>query len=653
MHRVHVSRANGIIPKERMPLALAMTLQKRHVRRLAACALGVLARCVHAQHVLELHYNGRECPLSFSADDDLEAIAGRWAAEYPGAVGAGCENRECVVSTLVSAMRSELSLEDASYEAARLHYASMVNAWNSSSEADANPEHLIEVVRDARRICVDNPRSKAAVALGAIEALAASDYTSLAFGLEQVAGFCYCAAEARAHRWATQSPEAVSHRRLHRRLRSEPLDEPSSSSGRDPPAAAHAVAAYAALSAVAIDELRVHALKFGGLAALEMSEPVAAARFSSRLASLKRPASGGSLIDPERREVHALPWTISAPGIAVIDEALEFGHAQFGGLHDAALDFAAEQMRWIAQRRSCDADVEGAAEGLELLADAAREWRAESGGALHAPLAELARRRPFPAVDRALETYGRLVCLNPGPELERTVRPFTARERENVEDQFAQAGVAVVDDFLTDDAIRALRDFVLGSTIFTRGYVQGYLGAFLADGFGASPVVAKLADELRTTTFPDLLAGARLRQAWAYVYPRRSRDGSSHPKGIDAHADDADVSVNIWITPDAANGGRGGLVVYGATQPADWTFAQANQNSTAVYDFLDQSAARDATITVPYKFNRATLLDGFRFHQTDSLDFKPGLENHRINLTFLFKLRDRRDGQDLARVCGL
>ena len=51
------------------------------------------------------------------------------------------------------------------------------------------------------------------------------------------------------------------------------------------------------------------------------------------------------------------------------------------------------------------------------------------------------------------------------------------------------------------------------------------------------------------------------------------------------------------------------------------------------------SLGDDAVYQVPYKHNRAIILNGHRFHRTDSLDFKPGFRNHRINLTFLFRNR--------------
>jgi hypothetical protein len=99
------------------------------------------------------------------------------------------------------------------------------------------------------------------------------------------------------------------------------------------------------------------------------------------------------------------------------------------------------------------------------------------------------------------------------------------------------------------------------------------------------------------------------------------------------------VSVNVWLTADASNlarGGRsGGLRIYEKLPPADWDFAKANRDLDAITALLGD----DAVDVVPYRFNRALILNGHRFHQTDGLDFKPGFKNHRINLTFLFRVR--------------
>jgi hypothetical protein len=49
---------------------------------------------------------------------------------------------------------------------------------------------------------------------------------------------------------------------------------------------------------------------------------------------------------------------------------------------------------------------------------------------------------------------------------------------------------------------------------------------------------------------------------------------------------------------------------------------------------LDEPDAR--SFTVPYGCNRAVLFHSNVLHGTDAIDFKPGYENNRINMTFLY-----------------
>ena len=45
--------------------------------------------------------------------------------------------------------------------------------------------------------------------------------------------------------------------------------------------------------------------------------------------------------------------------------------------------------------------------------------------------------------------------------------------------------------------------------------------------------------------------------------------------GIEAHADDASINVNFWITPDQANLNKktGGLKIWNKIPPKKWDFA--------------------------------------------------------------------------------
>jgi hypothetical protein len=49
---------------------------------------------------------------------------------------------------------------------------------------------------------------------------------------------------------------------------------------------------------------------------------------------------------------------------------------------------------------------------------------------------------------------------------------------------------------------------------------------------------------------------------------------------------------------------------------------------------LEESGAR--TATVPYRANRAVILDSNLFHKTDRISFADGYEHRRINITMLY-----------------
>jgi hypothetical protein len=100
--------------------------------------------------------------------------------------------------------------------------------------------------------------------------------------------------------------------------------------------------------------------------------------------------------------------------------------------------------------------------------------------------------------------------------------------------------------------------------------------------------------------------------------------------------------VNFWITPDAANldRGSGGLVIWDKAAPLDWGFAKFNADEKAAYSFLEECGAKP--ITIPYRANRAVIFDSDLFHETDTITFREGYENRRINCTLLYGFRDSK-----------
>ena len=209
----------------------------------------------------------------------------------------------------------------------------------------------------------------------------------------------------------------------------------------------------------------------------------------------------------------------------------------------------------------------------------------------------------------------------------------------NPADQTAQTGmlwrtarpqIVVIDDFLTAPALEKLRRFCLESTIWRESYDDGYLGAFPEHGF-AQPLLVQIAGDMRMI-YPDIIENYPLLQFWAFKY-------DSDLKGIRVHADFAAVNVNFWITPDDANldADRGGLVVWDKAAPADWNFAKYNVAEADIRAFLTCSQAKPTR--VPYRANRAVIFDSDLFHETDTVRFRPGYENRRINVTLLFGRR--------------
>ena len=191
--------------------------------------------------------------------------------------------------------------------------------------------------------------------------------------------------------------------------------------------------------------------------------------------------------------------------------------------------------------------------------------------------------------------------------------------------------VVVLDNFLTEEALRKLRLFCWESTIWRHVYPAGYLGAMPEHGFG-TPLLAQIATELRET-YPTLFRAHPLRHYWAFKY-------DSTLKGIALHADFAAVNVNFWITPDAANRdpAHGGLVIWDKPAPFAWDFRTYNDNVAAARAFLAEQGATAQTI--PYRANRAVIFDSNLFHETDQLSFEEGYLNRRINVTLLFGQRE-------------
>lgn len=191
--------------------------------------------------------------------------------------------------------------------------------------------------------------------------------------------------------------------------------------------------------------------------------------------------------------------------------------------------------------------------------------------------------------------------------------------------------IMYADDFLAPAALKWFQTYCLVSKVWTKEYQNSYLGSFSDQGF-ISPLHLKLASELKEK-MPTLFGAHPLRRFWGFKYDARLG------KGINVHADFAQINLNFWITPDIYNlaTGTGRLKVYDVPSPANWHFRAYNESKEAIYAFIAEHEAQ--SVTVPYRCNRAVLFNSAYFHETDELHFEDTYEARRINITYLFGSR--------------
>jgi tetratricopeptide (TPR) repeat protein len=230
-------------------------------------------------------------------------------------------------------------------------------------------------------------------------------------------------------------------------------------------------------------------------------------------------------------------------------------------------------------------------------------------------------------------SFNRLLYRTPSPHLPNgALHP--ALNVESVESRYlaTQPEVTCIDGLLNHEALEALRRFCWESTMWKKDYENGYIGAFLGDGF-ASPLLLQIAEELRLK-FPRIFKQHRLTQAWAFKH-------DSARRGLNIHADAAAVNVNFWITPDEANLNQetGGLVVYDKEAPRDWNFQEYNsdKNKPKILAWLTQVGAK--AVKIPYRANRAVVFNSDLFHETDEIAFKDDYLSRRVNITLLYGFR--------------
>ncbi len=188
--------------------------------------------------------------------------------------------------------------------------------------------------------------------------------------------------------------------------------------------------------------------------------------------------------------------------------------------------------------------------------------------------------------------------------------------------------IVVIDDFLTQDFLEDLRVFFRCANIFKYPYPRGYIGAFLGKGM-ANKALLEFSTELKKS-LKKIFLNYYLSQAWSFKYDAKR-------EGIGAHADDASVNVNFWITDNSANmnSDNGGMIIWKKTPSDNATFKDFN--SLESIDKIEDEVKDTDFMRVPYKSNRAVIFNSKLYHVTDKIEFKDNYKDRRVNITFLYK----------------
>jgi Flp pilus assembly protein TadD len=329
---------------------------------------------------------------------------------------------------------------------------------------------------------------------------------------------------------------------------------------------------------------------------------------------------GNALLDLGRVEEAAAAYE-SATKVRRRPGAPQIGDA-FAKMNPGKLRHDIEQLRYLGERGRIGAEAQAAAADYEA---ALTLLPANLSGPAASLLPLDLRRRLAPRYDRLL--------YRPPTEREPGGAVNPALDAAAIEADYRRhaPGITVIDGFLTSPALESLRRFCLEATVwFESRYANGYLGAFLDDGF-CCPLLLQIAEELRRA-LPGIFGQHTLRKLWGFKY-------DSHLTGIPMHADFAAVNVNFWVTPGDANldPEGGGLIVWDKEAPLDWDFAKYNNDQPALRRFLAESQARP--VNVPHRQNRVVIFNSDLIHETAPLKFRDGYENRRVNITMLYGKR--------------
>lgn len=180
------------------------------------------------------------------------------------------------------------------------------------------------------------------------------------------------------------------------------------------------------------------------------------------------------------------------------------------------------------------------------------------------------------------------------------------------------------DGLFLPEIIDELREYALNADDPDDTYKDYYSLNFSPENLRL-PLLSAIITGLETR-FPFL---GRFDRGWAFVY-------DNNAEGVTPHADPACYNVNLWVTPDSSveDPEKNGLILYDIKPPPTWTWREYNTDIKLIRKYLEYTKSEKTNIS--YACNRLLLFNSRYFHETNKVSMKPGLNNRRVNYTFMF-----------------
>ena len=182
----------------------------------------------------------------------------------------------------------------------------------------------------------------------------------------------------------------------------------------------------------------------------------------------------------------------------------------------------------------------------------------------------------------------------------------------------------IIKDGLPERLCTSLRAYVNSET--SREHYKGGYEA-LDFWYDSSPLFSQLLRWVQTNI--PTTRTLRCKRCWFFKYDTKC-------EGVPIHADDGEVTVNIWLTPNESiiDPDKNGLVMYDSHAPQSWSFEDFNGDVRKIRRHLRRTRATHTVI--PYAYRRIIVFPSRTFHQTNGVHTKHGSRHRRINCTILF-----------------